>query len=960
MEFFADLHIHSKYSIATSKHLDPEHLDLWARIKGIDVVGTGDFTHPKWTDELKDKLEPAEPGFFQLKSDIRMIDDIPAASIDKPIRFVLSAEISTIYKRGDKTRKVHHVILTPDFETVEKIQYQLNKIGNITSDGRPILGLDSRDLLEIALEANPDILFIPAHIWTPWFSALGDKSGFDSIEDCYGELAKHIYAIETGLSSDPPMNWRCSFLDRYTILSNSDAHSPEKLGREANLFDTELSYPALREAIKTGDGFNGTVEFYPEEGKYHYDGHRKCNVSLTPKETAAHNGRCPVCGKQVTVGVLNRVWQLADRQDGNERPQRHTFRSLIPLKEVLSEILNVGPNSKKVARHYQALIDKCGSEFDMQLHHPLDQLQSLGGEVIAEAVQRMRTGQVHVTPGYDGEFGVIKVFTEQEQRNLGDQSLLFADLCPDSPKTVVSVTRVNKKNARTAKPQPSYQVAPVIPASPVTKGPLAGLNMDQLAAAQHTHGPALIIAGPGTGKTRVLTRRIAHLIEQHEVSPQQILAVTFTNKAAGEMRERLEGLLKPDVAQALTVCTFHALGYLILREQLGTPPTLIDPEDKQRLLIALGCDRRTVKKVAEAISAAKQQLKLPQHLKDEDLEPIYLDYQNTLSEHNRVDLDDLICRSTRLLQENEGIAADYRQRFAWVLVDEYQDVNFAQYQMIRCLCPPPHANLCVIGDPNQAIYGFRGADVEYIERFCEDWSLARQFTLKTSYRCPDTILRASGQVVSDTPAALLSGLQPGVKLQLAEQASDKSEAEFIARTIEQLIGGLRFFSLDSDVSDGQAHEHAQSLSDFAVLVRTTTQLTALEKACNDHSIPYQVIGRDPFFKEAPVRTILDVARLALQTPIPGQREALLAARVLSEQQLDSLTLDPQAPAGAALEGLVNTYFPETKTDNAWAIKSLLAMASERLDSLQDFLAQTCLTAPIDTYQKRAGACHAWV
>ncbi len=338
MNFIADLHIHSKYSIATSKNLDPQNLDLWARIKGINVVGTGDFTHAQWTSELQEQLAEAEPGFFALKDDLRLTDEIPSIAADRPVRFVLSSEISTIYKKGDKTRKVHHVILAPDFQTAEKIQYQLGKIGNINSDGRPILGLDSRNLLEIALEVNPEILFIPAHIWTPWFSALGDKSGFESIDECYGDLSDHIYAIETGLSSDPAMNWRCSFLDKYTILSNSDAHSPEKLGREANLFNTELSYPALSAAIKSGDPetFLGTVEFFPQEGKYHHDGHRKCEISWDPKETLKHNEICPVCGKRVTVGVMNRVEQLADRDDVTERPNRSPFTSLIPLKEVLS------------------------------------------------------------------------------------------------------------------------------------------------------------------------------------------------------------------------------------------------------------------------------------------------------------------------------------------------------------------------------------------------------------------------------------------------------------------------------------------------------------------------------------------------------------------------------------------------------------------------------------------------
>jgi DNA helicase-2/ATP-dependent DNA helicase PcrA len=431
MKYIADLHIHSHFSIATSKELVPEHLDLWGRIKGITVVGTGDFTHPGWTEELQNKLEPAEPGLFQVKPELRL-DQGPILdrTSNGHVRFALSAEISTIYKKGDKTRKVHHLILASDFDTVARIQRSLGKIGNITSDGRPILGLDSRDLLEIALEASEDIVFIPAHIWTPWFSALGDKSGFNSIDECYGDLTGHIHAVETGLSSDPPMNWRCSFLDRFTIISNSDAHSPQKLGREANLLDTDLSYPGLAEAIQTGDPdrFLGTVEFFPQEGKYHHDGHRKCNISWDPQETAKHDSICPVCGKRVTVGVMNRVMQLADRVPKPTRAGRPPFHSMIPLKEILSEILGVGPNTKRVAAHYDELIQKAGSDFDVLLHQPISRVREMGGDVLAEAIDRMRTGRVHVNAGYDGEFGVIKAFTEEERQAFSSQGVLFPDM----------------------------------------------------------------------------------------------------------------------------------------------------------------------------------------------------------------------------------------------------------------------------------------------------------------------------------------------------------------------------------------------------------------------------------------------------------------------------------------------------------------------------------------------------
>ena len=354
MAFYADLHVHSKYSRATSRNCDLEHLAIWARKKGISVVGTGDFTHPAWRAELKEKLVPAEPGLFRLRPDLeRFIEEqLPPAcrSHRTTTRFMLSVEISTIYKKLDKTRKIHHLIYTPDFDSMDRVTGSLSRIGNLNADGRPILGLDSRHLLEITLESDPGSYLVPAHIWTPWFAALGSKSGFDAIDDCYGDLAPHIFAVETGLSSDPPMNWRVSSLDRFRLVSNSDAHSPEKLGREVCIFDTDPDYFALRRALETGEGYGGTLEFFPEEGKYHLDGHRNCDVRLSPNEARRHEGLCPVCGKPLTIGVMHRVEDLADRTEAAAPPATAgPMRSLIPLPEILSEIHQVGPKSRQVA-----------------------------------------------------------------------------------------------------------------------------------------------------------------------------------------------------------------------------------------------------------------------------------------------------------------------------------------------------------------------------------------------------------------------------------------------------------------------------------------------------------------------------------------------------------------------------------------------------------------------------------
>ncbi|MBF0214449.1 MAG: AAA family ATPase, partial [Magnetococcales bacterium] len=381
MRFFADLHIHSKYSRATSRDCDLEHLALWARRKGIAVLGSGDFTHPAWIEALAEQTVEAEPGLRRLKPDLeRLVSEglgVPtmAPGAGEPVRFLLSVEISTIYKKGEATRKVHHVLCVPSLEAARRLIQRLGRIGNLNADGRPILGLDSRDLLEITLEADPDAFLIPAHIWTPWFSALGSKSGFDSIAECYGDLAEHIFAVETGLSSDPPMNWRVGSLDRYRLVSNSDAHSPSKVAREATVFTSAMDYYAMLRALRTGEGYGGTVEFFPEEGKYHLDGHRACQVCLEPAETRRLGGLCPVCGKGLTVGVLNRVESLADRGEGSAPATAGPYWSLIPLPEIIAEVEGVGPTSGRVAKTYDEMLRRLGSELEILETVPVEEIR---------------------------------------------------------------------------------------------------------------------------------------------------------------------------------------------------------------------------------------------------------------------------------------------------------------------------------------------------------------------------------------------------------------------------------------------------------------------------------------------------------------------------------------------------------------------------------------------------------
>ena len=478
--FIADLHIHSRFSRACSKDCDIEHLSWWALRKGLTVLGTGDFTHPAWAAELKDTLVEAEPGLFRVRPDLeRRLDRDTPASCAGTVRFMLSVEISTIYRRDERTRKVHHLLYAPSFEAADRITAALAKVGNLASDGRPILGLDSRDLLEITLEAGPGCFLVPAHVWTPWFAVLGSKSGFDAVRDCYADLAGHIFAVETGLSSDPAMNWTCSSLDAYRLVSNSDAHSPPALGREATVFGTDLDYFAMAEALRTGRGLDGTLEFFPEEGKYHLDGHRKCGVRIEPEQTTALADRCPACGKPLTVGVLHRVAELADRPAGFRPDGAAGFTCLVQLPQIIGEILGTGPKSKKVAAEAGRLVGALGPELTILREVPLDDLRRVGGARFAEGIGRLRRGEVITQAGYDGEYGTIRLFGPDEV----DGSALFAmtDLAAPGPGSGT------EEFCRTERGIPGRAPAP---SPPWRRGSCLGRPRDRLGARRPGPGPA--------------------------------------------------------------------------------------------------------------------------------------------------------------------------------------------------------------------------------------------------------------------------------------------------------------------------------------------------------------------------------------------------------------------------------------------------------------------------------------
>lgn len=424
MIIIADFHIHSKYSRATSQNMDLEHIFLWSIFKGINIVGTGDFTHPLWINEIKNKLEEKEEGLYQLKPEIVKQLNIPLEKAQK-VRFIISGEISNIYSKKGKTRRIHNLILLPSLESALKINNVLSWQGNLKSDGRPILGISTEELIKIVFEIEPRAMFIPAHIWTPWFSLFGSMSGFDSLEEAFGDFKKYLTALETGLSSDPRMNWRIKSLDPYSLVSNSDAHSPENLGREANVFDIDFSYSQLKEVIEKKDKekFLYTLEFFPEEGKYHYDGHRLCKVRMSPEERKKVNGICPVCHRPLTVGVLSRVDELAQRKEGEIPENAIPYKNLIPLKEIIADALNTTPKTKIVDKYYQTLINYFENEFNILLNISPEDISRVSDEKIALGILKMREGEVLLEPGYDGEYGKVKILIDSS--NIEPQNTLF-------------------------------------------------------------------------------------------------------------------------------------------------------------------------------------------------------------------------------------------------------------------------------------------------------------------------------------------------------------------------------------------------------------------------------------------------------------------------------------------------------------------------------------------------------
>lgn len=1004
-QFRADLHIHSRFSRATSKQLTVRHLAAWALVKGIHVLGTGDFTHPAWREELRENLvEDEESGLFRLRDDSNLQDELKifgGKAFAGKVRFMLQTEISSIYKRGGAVRKVHNLVYMPSFEAADNISQKLAEVGNIASDGRPILGLDSRNLLEMVLETDPLAYLIPAHIWTPWFALFGSKSGFNSMEECFGDLSDEIFAMETGLSSDPAMNWLWSALDRYRMVSNSDAHSGANLGRETTIFSGDASYEGIYRALRgegLGHKLEGTLEFFPEEGKYHMDGHRKCGVMLTPVETLARGGICPVCGKPLTVGVLNRVLELADRSVP-EKPQNHAdFVSVVPLPELIGEVVNTASSSQKAQKMYADAIAHFGSELDILQYVSAADLHKFS-PLLAESISRMRRGEVIREPGFDGEYGTVRMFSKKEHDELfhgcrllagmgdGKEALAKkgdpaqAEKCCTSRKTDMSAksaetaphnnvtsdisiphdaVKIRKKKsakknqgmgllfdesavlheaavlggekaeptatantgvteaetreaesaiigeAETKTAITETKAAEVAQAlEPENAYTLDGetsneqgegaqneaeqifdaprYNAAQTVAVEADDTPLLVLAGPGTGKTHTLIGRMGHLLSSG-VPASSILALTFTRRAAAELTERLGRFCKQ---KELPQCnTLHALAFAFWAEHHNSLPLLLD-EDAARRVFAEDNPEMSAREIRESWQRIMLCREQQSPCSDEDYARLQA-YTAHKAAWNLADYTDLL---EFFLEQVEG--ADIVGPWSYILVDEVQDLSPLQLSLIKELVPVDGRGFFGIGDPQQSIYGFRGAHGAVQEFFAQTWQNLRCVSLQENYRSAADILQVAADILPPETAqnALVARASSLAVLREFSAPSAESEAAWIAEQIHSLIGATSHTLNDalhgksrSAALQGKENPLEGTLApgDIAVLVRVKALAPLIRNTLTHAGIPCSIPEAEAFWKDPRVRAILAAAGRMLGIEY-GQESGLQGSAVSAAQ-----------------------------------------------------------------------------
>lgn len=915
--YIADLHIHSRFSMATSKQLTLPHLSGWAMCKGIHVLGTGDFTHPVWQKELRESLElDEESGFYRLKGQADRIVVEREIGDAKPPLFCLQTEISSIYKKDGKTRRIHNLVFFPTLDDVANFSRKLARTGNIESDGRPILGLDARDLLELVLETSEKGVLIPAHVWTPWYSLFGSKSGFDRIEDCFGDLTQHIFALETGLSSDPAMNRLVSALDGYALISNSDAHSGANLGREANLFHGNPTYDGMFEALRkaakrterkdTGEYFMGTLEIYPEEGKYHLDGHRACNVVMTPEESQARNNICPVCGKPLTIGVLHRVWELADRREKVALENEPDVHPIIPLPTVLAQIHGLAPTSKKVQPLFRDALERLGSEFSILALKEIEEISDYDS-ILGEAVQRIREGRIELHGGYDGEFGTISVFTDEELKERVHRS---GKVLSAARKAKASKTGDEGRRSQTRAPLlPNLKFREMLEAEKEQNriseqsGGLA-LDEEQEKACAHGSAPLLVLAGPGAGKTRILTERMVRLLKAG-TAPSHLLALTFSRKAGEEILERVQ----TRVEGALPYCgTFHALAWRLLQKTSAA----------QGKRVALLSESRANALLSQALELCGR------GLEGSRLRSFVQDFWRRRERCETGQDRDVLEAYKRLKNAGPVRFVDFCDLLEWlaeqripcehVLVDEIQDLSALQVKVLEALLPDSGRGFFGIGDPDQSIYAFRGALGDVVHVLQGLWPDLETMTLKTSFRSSQKILDLACRAMQERPASghLVAARQLSATLTAFDAPTQAMEERWIAEQMEMLLGSSSHTLMDEQKGPGLDNIAPQ---DIAVLVRLKAQIPSLTRALVKRGIPVQAPALELFWQDEGVQKVLsfmedEVASQGLGAglaSIAGERASTLSPEALVPVFRDRGVLDEETLSSDAWKEMLRAF-----------------------------------------------------
>lgn len=875
MTFLADLHIAAQNSRSAARGISFAQLFAAGYCKGIDLIGTGDCSNPRWLAEMRTQLLPSGDGLFRLRRSY-WPKLPPVAEGNTGIRFMISGEINTVYIKGEITRKIHHLVCMPDLAEAESFAARLVPY-YINDDEGSELNLDSRDLLEILLTVSPRAVLIPAHIWHHGDSLFGAKHSFANVEECYGDLAGHIFALETGFDSDPSMNRRISRLDKYALVSNSAANLPEQLGCEANIFAGEMGFSAIFSALagKTA-GFRGTLESFPQAGKYYADGHRKCQCYCSPAESRELRGRCPMCGAKMTRGVESRIAEMADRPAGKKIPGARRFERIIPLITILGELQQLPEKSKSVQQNYQRLLAELAPEMTILRHCPLDELRRVGGELFTRAIEQVRTGEVAIQPGYDGEYGTVTIFSPPERaailQNSGNNGILSFT---NSARNTASGLPGQKNLFPELPPNVSH----------------SGLSDEQRRVVNFPRQPLLVNAGAGSGKTFIMLERMAHLINSESQPASSLLALSCCTRAAREISEQFRTRL-PELADDVPLSiTFQQVGLRIIAEQhslLNLPKNirLLSNEEADELylrtfdsarLFPLATRQEFEELLMKALlfgddSCPERLCALVAQLRE--MVPEYL-----LRKQREGLLDplDALLLPISLLVEYSDIHEYYQQRWTNLLVDDYQDISRLQYLLLKLLCSPTTA-ITAFGDYSQSIVDFRGGDARYMRRFHEDFPGAVELFFTRNYRSCHSIVKASMQLMAGHAAApeMWSNIPGPARIAFTKLPSAEEESEYVTQMVESLLGGSSNTTIES-ARAGEKERLQLGYGDIAVLYRTPQAGEELYQALTNVRIPCQRASRADAFLHPQQRQIVAFLQLAATPASPSSAEALLKA-----------------------------------------------------------------------------------